>query len=173
MVNDAGMETWTLDDGTKLSLRHIVPGDTVKEQAFVRKLSTQSRYFRFHGSIKELNPDDLETFTHPDPLDTEALIILYNGGKIEEEIGVARFMIDPDTISCEFAIVVADEWQKRGLGARLMKALIKHAQSRGIKRIHGSVMESNSGMRQFVKGLGFAETIDPDDNSVVLVTKNL
>jgi acetyltransferase len=173
MVNDAGIETWTLDDGTKLSLRHIVPGDAVKEQAFIRKLSTQSRYFRFHGTIKELSKNDLEEFTHPDPLDTEALIILYNGGKIEEEVGVARFIIDRDNVSCEFAIVVADEWQKRGLGARLMKALIKHAQSRGIKRIYGSVMDDNAGMRQFTKGLGFAETTDPDDNSVVLVTKNL
>ena len=172
MVNDTSIETWTLDDGTKLSLRHIVPGDSVKEQAFVRKLSTQSRYFRFHGSIKELSNNDLEKFTNPDPLDTEALIILYNGGKIEEEIGVARFIIDRDNVSCEFAIVVADEWQKRGLGAKLMKALIKHAQTRGIKRIYGSVLENNSGMRQFAKGLGFEETKVPDDDSL-LVTKKL
>lgn len=172
MVNDIGIEIWTLDDGTKLSLRHIVPGDAFKEQAFVRKLSIQSRYFRFHGSIKELNKNDLEKFTNPDPLDTEALIILYNGGKIEEEIGVARFVIDPDGVSCEFAIVVADEWQKRGVGMKLMKALIKHAQSRRIKRIYGSVLENNSGMRRFAKGLGFEETKVPDDNSL-LVTKNL
>ncbi len=172
MVNDTSIETWTLDDGTKLSLRHIVPGDAVKEQAFVRKLSIQSRYFRFHGSIKELNKNDLEKFTNPDPLDTEALIILYNGGKIEEEIGVARFVIDPDGVSCEFAIVVADEWQKRGVGMKLMKALIDHAQSRGIKRIYGSVLENNPGMRRFAKGLGFEETKVPDDNSL-LVTKNL
>lgn len=173
MVDDAHTETWTLDDGKKLTLRHIAPGDAVKEQAFVRKLSAQSRYLRFHGSIKELNKKDLETFTNPDPLNAEALIILYKGEIDEEEIGVARFVIDPDGTGCEFAIVVADEWQKRGLGTKLMKALISHAQSRGIKRIHGSVLEDNSGMLQFVKGLGFEETTDPDDSSVILVTKYL
>jgi len=82
-------------------------------------------------------------------------------------------LIDPDGKSCEFAIVVADEWQKRGLGAKLLKALISHAQLRGIKRIHGSVLKNNSGMLQFVKGLGFEETTDPVDSSVMLVTKYL
>ena len=173
MVYDADIETWTLDDGKKLSLHHIAPGDTVKEQAFVRKLSAQSRYFRFHGSIKELNKKDLEKFTNPDPLNTEALIILYKGEIKEEEIAVARFIIDADGKSCEFAIVVADEWQKRGIGAKLLASLIKHAQSRGIKRIYGSVLENNSGMRQFVKGLGFEESKDPDDDSDLLVTKNI
>ena len=173
MVDDAHTETWTLDDGKKLTLRHIAHGDAVIEQTFVRNLSVESRYLRFHGSIKELNKKDLETFTNPDPLNEEALIILIKGEKHEVEIGVARFIIDSDGKNCEFAIVVADEWQKRGIGTKLMKALIRHAQSRGIKRIHGAVLKENSGMLQFVKGLGFEETTVPDDPSVVLVTKYL
>ena len=173
MADDADTETWTLDDGRKLTLRHITPGDAVIEQAFVRKLSAQSRYMRFHGSIKELNEKDLATFTNPDPLNAEALIILYKGEKGVEEVGVARFMIDPDGNGCEFAVVVADEWQKLGLGEKLMQALISHADTRGIKRIHGSVLKYNSEMLQFVKGLGFEVTADPDDSSVLLVNKNL
>jgi len=173
MVNDPETETWTLDDGKKLTLRHITHGDAIIEQTFVRNLSVQSRYLRFHGSIKELNKKDLETLTNPDPLNAEALIILYKGEINEEEIGVARYTIDSGGKSCEFAIVVADEWQKLGLGAKLMKALIRHAQSRGIKRIHGSVLKNNSSMLQFVKGLGFEEITGPDDPSVVVVTKNL
>ena len=54
-----------------------------------------------------------------------------------------------------------------------MKALISRAQARGIKRIYGSVLKSNPGMLQFVKGLGFEETTDPDDYSVMLVSKYL
>jgi acetyltransferase len=171
MVEDANTGTWTLDNGNMLTLRHIAHDDAIIEQTFVRKLSIQSSYLRFHGSIKELNKKDLETFTNFDPLNAEALIIVYKGEINEEEIGVARFIIDSDNKSCEFAIVVADEWEKRGLGAKLMKALISHAQSRGIKRIHGSVLKNNSGMLQFVKRLGFEETTDPDDSSVMLVTK--
>nr|NQU90121.1 GNAT family N-acetyltransferase [Bacteroidota bacterium] len=173
MFDNTDTEIWTLDDGKKITLRHIEHGDAMIEQKFVRKLSVRSRYLRFHGSIKELNEKELETFTNPDPFNEEALIILHKGEINEEEIGVARFIIDSDGKSCEFAIVVADEWQNRGLGARLMKVLISHAQARGIKRIHGSVIKSNPGMLQFVKGLGFEETTDPDDSSVMLVTKYL
>ncbi|MCF7972852.1 MAG: GNAT family N-acetyltransferase [Phycisphaerae bacterium] len=174
MADDAKIETWTLDDGKKLTLRHITPGDAVIEQTFVRKLSAHSRYMRFHGIIKELNQKDLATFTNPDPLNAEALIILYKGDKDEEEeVGVARFVIDPDGNGCEFAVVVADEWQRRGLGMKLMKTLISHAQARGIKRIYGSVLKNNFGMLTFVKRLGFEETADPDDSSVMRVTKYL
>jgi acetyltransferase len=82
-------------------------------------------------------------------------------------------VIDPDGVNCEFAIVVADAWQKRGIGSRLMKALIRHLQGSGVKRISGNVLKSNSAMRKFVKLLDFAETNIPDDPSILLVTKHL
>jgi acetyltransferase len=173
VVNNADTEIWTLDDGKKLTLRHIAHGDAIIEQKFIRNLSIESRYLRFHGSIKELNKEDLERYTNPDPLNAEALIIIHKGETTDEEIGVARFIIDPDGEGCEFAIVIADEWQNRGLGAKLMKALISHAESRGLKRIYGSVLKNNPGMLQFVKGLGFEEITDPDDSSLTLVTKYL
>lgn len=173
MVDKANTETWNFDDDERFLLRHMAHGDAIKEQKFVRKLSVESRYLRFHGSIKELNKEDLERFTNPDPMNEEALIMLYKGESLDEEIGVARFIIDPDEEGCEFAIVVADEWQHRGLGAKLMKALINHAQARRLKRIYGSVLKDNPGMIRFIKGLGFEETIDPDDSSLILVTKHL
>lgn len=173
MADDADTETWTLDDGKKLTLRHITPDDAAIEQAFVRKLSTQSSHMRFHGTITELSKEDLAKFTNPDPLNAEALIILYKGEKDEEEVGVARFVIDPDGNGCEFAVVVADEWQERGLGKKLMQTLIRHADSRGIKRIHGTVLKNNRKMIQFVKGLGFEVIADPDDPSLLQVNKYL
>jgi acetyltransferase len=91
----------------------------------------------------------------------------------EEEIGVARYVIDPDRANCEFAIVVADTWQKRGIGTRLMNALISHLQVSGVKQISGSVLKSNSAMLKFIKQLGFTETNIPDDPSTLLVTKNI
>ena len=102
-----------------------------------------------------------------------ALIVLCSGETSEEEIGVARYVIDPDGVTCEFAIVVADTWQRRGIGTRLMNALIKHLQASGVKRISGQVLKRNSAMRKFVKHLDFAETNIPDDPSILLVTKNL
>jgi acetyltransferase len=164
---------WTLADGEKLTLRHIAPTDAAREQAFVHGLSPESSYLRFHGTIKDLSKKDLEKFTNPDSRNAVALIVLSSTETGEEEIGVARYVIDPDGANCEFAIVVADKWQKRGIGTRLMNALIKHLQASGVKRISGSVLKRNSAMLKFIKQLGFAETDIPDDPSILLVTKNL
>lgn len=136
-------------------------------------LSTQSSYFRFHGTIKDLSKKDLAGFTNPDSQNAIALIVLSVGETDEEEIGVARYVINPDGRSCEFAIVVADAWQKRGIGMKLMNALIKHLQTSGVKRISGTVLKRNSAMRKFSKRLGFVETYVPDDPSTLVVTKHL
>jgi len=165
--------TWTLADGSRLKLRHITPADAAIEQAFVHGLSTQSSYFRFHGTIKDLSKKDLEKFTNPDSRNAVALIVLFIGETSEEEIGVARYVIDPDGENCEFAIVVADTWQKRGIGTKLMNALIKHLQASKVKRISGTVLKRNSAMRKFVKQMDFKETNIPDDPSILLVTKHL
>jgi acetyltransferase len=173
MVYDDSTETWTLADGEKLILRHIAPLDSAREQAFVHGLSTQSSYLRFHGTLKDLSKKDLKKFTDPDPRNTVALIVVRSGETGEEEIGVARYVIDPDRANCEFAVVVADKWQKRGIGTRLMNALISHLQVSGVKQISGSVLKSNSTMLTFIKQMGFTETTNHDDSSTVLVTKTI
>jgi acetyltransferase len=165
--------TWTLADGTELTLRHIASADASREQAFVHGLSAQSSYLRFHGTIKELSKKELKIFTEPDSRNAVALIVLHSGESGEEEIGVARYVIDQDRAGCEFAVVVADAWQKRGIGTRLMNALISHLQESGVKQISGSVLKSNSAMLKFIKKMGFTETSSPDDPSTLLLTKDL
>jgi len=173
MKQVACIETWMLADGTTLKLRPIAPADAAMEQAFVRGLSTRSRYLRFHNTIKELNAKQLTDLTQPDPNKATALIVVHDRGKSEEEIAVARYVIGPDRTSCEFAIVVADAWQRRGIGTRLLRALIRHAQTRGIKRIYDSILESNLVMRKFAERMGFDESKSPDDPSIVVITKYL
>src|SRR4030042_2881552 len=155
MVKADSEGTWTLADGAKLTLRRIAPTDADREQAFVHGLSAQSSYLLFHGTIKDLSKKDLKKFTEPDSRNAVALIVLRSGEKGEEEIGVARDVIDPDGANCEFAIVVADKWQKRGIGTRLMNALISHLQASGVKQISGSVIKSNPTMRKFITQMGF------------------
>jgi acetyltransferase len=99
MGHDDCVETWTLADGLRLTLRHIAPTDAAREQAFVHGLSPQSSYLRFHGTITDLSKKDLEKFTNPDSRNAVALIVLCSGETSEEEIGVARYVIDPDGVN--------------------------------------------------------------------------
>jgi acetyltransferase len=173
MDNDRRAEKWELADGTKLILRHISPADAAREKEFVHKLSPQSSYLRFHGTLKDLSTKDLKRFTEPDSQNEGSLIVLHSEETGQEEIGEARYVIDSEQSNCEFAIVVADRWQRRGIGTRLMNALIRYLQACGVKQLYGSVLKSNLAMRKFSKHLGFSETNTPDDSSTLLVIKQL
>lgn len=146
---------WTGPDGTAFTLRSIGPQDARIEQEFVRGLSEESKYFRFLCELRELSPEMLEHFTHPDPDRECALIVTIPRDGSEEEIAVARYALNPDDESCEFAIVVADDWQGKGIGSRLMRSLMEHGARRGLKRMDGYILASNVRMLDFVHRLGF------------------
>lgn len=164
---------WMLDDGEKLTIRHIAPADAEREQVFVQGLSPESSYRRFHGTKKDLGIKELDEFTHPDARNAVAIVVIRSTEEGEEEIAEARFVVDPDWANSEFAIVIADKWQKRGIGKRLMNALITHLRVCGVKQISGSVIKSNMAMRALMKQMDFEEKNDPDDPSTLIVRKKI
>ena len=163
-----------LRDGTHVSIRPIVPEDAQREQAFVRGLSPESRYFRFMTTIRELSPEMLESFTHPDPAREIALVALTRDAPEPRQIGVARCVrADPQAQSAEFAIVVADEWQGQGLGSFLMLELIAAARARGLRRIEGWVLATNHAMLELMRALGFEVSGTLDDARLRHVVKTI
>jgi len=163
---------WQLADGTDVTIRPIRPEDAGIEQAFVRRLSPESRYFRFMRTLAELTPEMLVRFTQID-YDREMAFVacVWSGGQ-ETEVGVARYVTNPDGKSCEFAVVIADEWQGKGLASRLMTELLRVARERGLEVMQGEVLGSNVRMLQLVSGLGFVAG-SGDDPAVCVVTKRL
>ena len=99
-----------LADGTDILIRPIRPEDADIEQAFISGLSQQSKYFRFMQALHELTPQMLVRFTQIDYDREMALIAVTQQTGEEREIAVARYITNPDATSCEFAIVVGDEW---------------------------------------------------------------
>jgi len=164
------VSTLVLPGGESLMLRPIRPEDAAIETAFVDALSKDSRRMRFQGGIRHLTPAMLARFTQLDYDNEMALVAIDASGGAEREIGVARFVRLPDGRSCEFAIVVADDWQRRGLGRRMMARLIEIARTRGLGTMMGWVLQENTGMLQMVAKLGFAVASDPDDASNCVVT---
>ena len=167
------IEQVQLPDGTDLIMRPIRPEDAQMEQSFVRGLSDQTKYFRFMQAIKELTPEMLVRFTQIDYDREMALIgvVQEEGGQVQ--VGVARYMSRPGGEACEFAIVVADAWRDRGIGARLMRALMQNARSRGFRVMDGEVLTANTRMLALVKSLGFRVEPDRLDPGVKLVAKVL
>jgi acetyltransferase len=167
------VENWTLLDGSAATLRPIRASDMELERAFVRNLSPQSKFKRFMGELKELSPEQLHAFTHPDHGRESVYVVIRSSVAGEEEIAVARYMVEPNGESCEFAITVADAWQGKGVAGRLMRTLIRDARVRGLKRMHGFVLGANVRMLDFVRKLGFRIEFDRDDPAVRVATLDL
>lgn len=169
------VQEWQMNDGQVVTIRPIRPEDAEMEQEFVRGMSDESRYSRFMDTIRELTPAMLVRFTQIDYDREMALVgtlIDPETGK-EKQIGVARYVTNPDGESVEFALAVGDDYQKCGVGRRLMTALIDCARSRGYRAVVGDVLSSNSKMFRLMTSLGFTIHPHPDDTAVKHVVKPL
>jgi acetyltransferase len=167
------MATWQLPDGTNITIRPIRPEDAVMEQAFVRGLSEETKYFRFMDSLQELTPSMLVRFTQIDYDREMALMATTEIEGNEIELGIARYATNPDAESCEFALVVADKWQHRGIGPKLMTSLFDVARANGLKRMEGEVLATNQRMLKMVEALGFSATRSQEDPSILRIEKIL
>lgn len=152
-----------LRNGADILIRPLKPEDAEMQQAFVRKLSAETRYFRFMSALRELPPSLLAKLTQIDYDREIAFIALNEAAEGPEQTGICRFATNPDGDSCEFAIVVADAWQHSGLGRILMERLIAAAKDKNLKTMKGVFLKSNERMLRFVQHLGFVLHADPED----------
>jgi acetyltransferase len=163
-----------LRDGTRIGVRPIRPEDAEIERDFVHRLSEHSRFLRFMFGLQDLTPAMLSRFTQID-YDREIALIavmpLPDGG--EQQIGVARYITLPDEETCEFAIVVSDEWQGRGLARRLFARLIDVARARRLKVMTGITLRENARMIELSRSLGFSTRADTDEPELVRMTLQL
>ncbi len=165
--------TFQTDDGTRVTLRPIRDIDAGLEQEFVRGLSAEARYYRFMDMLRELTPQMLRHLTQIDYQKHMALIAVTEIDGRETQIAVGRYVASPDGESCEFAIVVGDHWQNKGIATALMQHLIEAARNYGLKTMVSEVMSSNHKMLQFVTKLGFDAQMDAKDPTLMRVSKNL
>jgi acetyltransferase len=165
---------WSAPDGRRVTVRPIRPEDAQVEQEFVKQLSVEARYFRFMDTIRELTPQMLVRFTQIDYDREMAFVAIFAGpGGRDTEVAVARYITNPDGLSCEFAIVVDDEWQRTGLGRYLMTQLIEVARARELATMSGEILAANTGMLKLAASLGFQIGQSPADPSLRRATLTL
>ena len=144
-----------LRDGSTLALRPIRPEDAALERRLFDVLSERSRYQRFLNQMAELPPQMLARFTQLDYDRELALVALEPGGR--EFAGEGRYAPNADGITAEFALIVADAWQGKGVGRALLERLCDAARDAGYEALYGHILNANRDMLDLAARLGFAE----------------
>jgi acetyltransferase len=156
--------------GQPVTLRPLRREDADIEAAFLTGLSPESRHNRLLGGMVRITREYVEKLTTVDFSRDMALAAALMLEDREVLIGVARYVLEPGGRACEFALVIADAWQGRGIGRRMMAKLIAVARSRGLGRIYGDVLATNRPMLAFCRQLGFALARVPEDLTITRAT---
>lgn len=154
-----------------LEVRPIAPDDKQALLDGFERLSPQSRYRRFLSPHGELTPRELRYLTEVDHHDHEALVAL--DPATDQGIGVARYVRSKeDPTVAELAVAVIDDWQRQGVGTRLVSALAERAREEGISSFTGLVLADNEVMLNLLRELGEV-TMGEAEAGAVQVTVDL
>jgi acetyltransferase len=160
---------WRLSDGTEVILRPIRPEDEPMIGEFLRTLSEETLRQRYFVNHLDISHELLVRFVNNDYDREIAIVAELDRGKKKRIIGVGRLTGAADRGRSEFAVVVHDGWQGRGLGFKLTDTIIGIAQEKGLKEIRGYVDSNNRRMLRVVAELGFVEV--PTSDSVTRVPR--
>ena len=143
-------------DGTCVPVREIRAEDAAALQRLVGRSSERSIELRFFGPMKELSDEMARRFAEVDGVDRFALVALDPEDE-NEIVAVVRYEREGGTDGAEYAALVEDRFQGRGLGIGLTRRLIEAARERGIRRLHALVLRENRRMLGLLRSLEFPE----------------
>ena len=158
--------TSTLNDGTDILIRPIRPEDEPLEYELLTTVSKETLRGRFFQDVNITH----EMLTRLCNIDYEreiAIVAEIKEGQKKRLAGIGRLIIDPDYETGEFAVIVHDDYQARGLGFKLCDLLIGIAQEKGLERFFGFVLTNNKKMLNLCRKLGFTIENMPEGLSKV------
>ena len=158
-----------LADGRTVTIRPVRHEDEPAKRAFFDGLSDETKRLRFHAFAQPLNDALIRFYTHIDYDRHMAFVCEHD----ERLMGEARYVANPGGRSCEFGVVVADDWRGSGIARLLMDALIDTARERGFDSMEGLVLRDNLRMLEFVRKLGFEVQAPSLDGSMVRIRRKL
>jgi GNAT superfamily N-acetyltransferase len=159
--------------GEQVKIRPIRLDDVGMEAEFIRRLSPESKRFRFLGGVNELPLRELTRLCEVDGKHSMAFVATVSRGDREIEIGVSRYAENSKADIREIAVAVADEWQHKGLGALLLKRLIDYAKFNGVRLLYSVDLAGNAAMAALARELGMTATRDPGDSGQTIYSLSL
>ena len=161
---------WKMKDGTEVLIRPIRPEDEPLMVAFHRTLSERSVYLRYFRVANLDYRIAHERLTRICFIDYDREIALVAEHKKEdgtpEIIAVGRLSKLHERREAEFALLVSDLYQRRGLGTELLRRLIDIGKEEGLERIVANILPENQEMQSTVRRLGYQLKLEESDDLV-------
>lgn len=161
----------TLSDGTPITLRPIRPEDELLMVKLHETLSERTVYFRYlHmlGLSQRIAHERLIGICFIDYDREMAFVAEYHNPqtKQDEIIGVGRLIKLRSTNEAEFALLVADRFQGKGLGTEFLRRLVQFGRDEKLQRLVGDILRENVAMQKICKKLGFHLSFPMEDEVV-------
>ena len=151
------------------SIRPIERTDAPGLSDFYDRLSPESRRRRFLGCMRRSGAELATAFTMHDG---EGFVAILAERGPNDGAVVGHATLQPDgTGGAEVAFAVADDLQGRGIGHRLMDAVVASARSTGLRRLNATLFADNAAMRLLLRdteGSVVSDSIESGVEEVVL-----
>lgn len=169
---DEFVRSTQLKDGTPVLLRPIRPQDEPLWHDLLARCSQRSIWQRFRYLVPHTSHDVAVRFCFND-YDREVGIVaeITDGGQ-RQFIGVGRLVADPDHRDAEYAVLVADQWQGRGLGSLLTSYCLEIARQWNLQRVYAETTADNARMIALMRRTSYRLGRGPDA-TIVVGTKEL
>jgi ribosomal protein S18 acetylase RimI-like enzyme len=150
------LETYrTTKSGLNILLRPVKLSDEPLLKDFFYSLSDQTMYRRFVSARKDMPHERLQEFVVIDYTKEMVIVAVVAHEKNQEEIvGMGQYGIDEGTLMANFALVVRDAWQGRGVGQEVLGHLANLAKKQGLQGFTAEVLEENRAMLHLFESLG-------------------
>ncbi len=163
---------WKMKDGTTVTIRPIRPEDEPLLVKFHETLSEESVYHRYFSQLKldqRIAHERLTRICFND-YDREIALVAERkdaAGEGREILGVGRLSKAQGLNEGEFALLVSDQWQRKGLGTELLKRLVQIGRAEKLARIAAVILSDNKAMQNVSKKAGFKLQHDDHNHDFV------
>ncbi|GAA3623643.1 GNAT family N-acetyltransferase [Streptomyces chitinivorans] len=156
-------ETLTLPEGNEITVRRADTCDLEAARAMHRRCSARTLAARYHGPVRDADRylDHLLS-----PRFGRTLAAETASGKL---VALGHLMWDGD--ETEVALLVEDVWQRRGIGAELLRRLVAMAAEARCESVYAVTQSHNTGMVAAMRGLGLPLDYQVEEGTLVITAR--
>ncbi|GAA3242876.1 GNAT family N-acetyltransferase [Streptomyces sp. XM83C] len=158
-----GQDVLTLPEGAAITVRRADPGDLEAAKAMHERCSARTLSMRYHGPVSDA---DRYLGHLLSPRFGRTLAVQTASGRI---VGLGHLLWDGD--ETEVALLVEDDWQRRGIGGELLARLVGMAREAGCESVYAVTQASNTGMVAAMRGLGLPLDYQVEEGTLVITAR--